>query len=148
MGSAIIKTEKSRGRRPIREIFWTKKTTTHIKRWIKAREHLGTLFTITDTDALFISIMKTVTSDSRGKRMCTRNVCEVFRTISNRAGLLSIFNAHSARHRLGRKIITLGGSNADVSNILGHSHTDSSYIYTMMWGKELKKRYNHFQKKH
>ena len=146
-GTAIIKTEKSRGRRPIREIFWTPRTTKHIKRWLKAREVLQTQFPFIDRDALFISIMKTATSDSRGRRMCTRNVCEVFRTISNRAGLPTVFNAHSARHRMGRKIITMGGSNADVSNILGHSHTDSSYIYTMMWGKELKKRYTHFQRK-
>ena len=37
-GMATIKTEKSRGRRPIRQIFWTAKTGKALKRWIKKRE--------------------------------------------------------------------------------------------------------------
>lgn len=38
-GSAIIKTEKSRGRRPIRNIFWTAKTGEALKRWIKKKKN-------------------------------------------------------------------------------------------------------------
>jgi hypothetical protein len=77
--------------------------------------------------------------------MTNRGVCEVFRMISNRAGLPSIFNAHSARHYGGRKIIKEGGASADVTNILGHSNLESSQFYTMMWGNDLKERWNHFQ---
>jgi integrase/recombinase XerC len=146
-GSAVIKTEKSRGRRPIREIFWTPQTGKNVKKWIEKKHQMQRDGAFEDTDALFISIRKCGKFDSRGKRMTNRGVCEVMRMISNRAGLPSIFNAHSARHYGGRHIIESGGANADVSNILGHSHMDASMIYTMMWGNQLRDRYNHFKKK-
>jgi integrase/recombinase XerC len=148
-GSALIKTEKSRGRRPIREIFWTASTGKNIKKWIKKKRHLIDSGSIkpSDPEALFISIQKCGQYGRPGNRMTNRGVCEVFRTLSNQAGLPTIFNAHSARHYGGREIIKRGGSNSDVSNILGHSHMDSSMIYTMMWGGELQERYNYLKNK-
>lgn len=144
-GHVLIKTEKSRGRRPIREIFWTAKTGKYLKAWIRTKRQLELQKSFDESEALFVSIRKCGYADSRGKRMTNRGVCEVFRTISNRAGLKSTFNAHSARHFGGREIIKQGGSNADVSNILGHSHHDSSMIYTMMWGEDLHERYRKFK---
>jgi integrase/recombinase XerC len=144
-GSATIKTEKSRGRRPIREIFWTKETGKYLKKWLKKKNELQELMTFKDTDALFISIRKCGQYDVSGKRMTNRGVNEVFRTISVRAGLPSIFNPHSARHYGGREIIKRGGANSDVTNLLGHSHMDSSQIYTMMWSDDLKERYKLFK---
>ncbi len=78
--------------------------------------------------------------------MTTRGVCEIFRLLSNRARLGYVLNAHSARHFGGRHIIEAGGSSADVSNILGHSNLESSYVYQMLWGSELRERYRHFKK--
>ena len=144
-GCAIIKTEKSRGRRPIREIFWTAQTGKYLKAWLKKKNEIQKLMTFEDPAAVFISIRKCGQYDVSGKRMTNRGVCEVFRTISNRAGLPSIFNAHSARHYGGRKIIKEGGASADVTNILGHSNLESSQFYTMMWGNDLKERWNLFQ---
>ena len=144
-GCAIIKTEKSRGRRPIREIFWTAQTGKYLKAWLKKKNEIQKLMTFEDQAAVFISIRKCGPYDVSGKRMTNRGVCEVFRTISNRAGLPSVFNAHSARHYGGRKIIKEGGASADVTNILGHSNLESSQFYTMMWGNDLKERWNHFQ---
>jgi site-specific recombinase XerD len=144
-GTAIIKTEKSRGRRPIREIFWTKETGRNLKKWLNKKHELQKDHIYEDSDAVFVSIRKCGAYDSRGKRMTNRGVCEVLRTISNRADLPTVFNAHSARHYGGREIIKQGGSNADVSNILGHSSLDSSMIYTMMWGEELRERYDQFR---
>lgn len=146
-GSALIRTEKSRGRRPMREIFWTASTGRYLKKWIKKKQEIQNLMKFEDTDAVFTSIRKCGMFDSRGKRMTSRGVCEVFRMISNRAGLPSIFNAHSARHYGGREILKQGGSLADVTNILGHSHMDSSMIYTMMWGDDLRQRYDLFQQR-
>jgi integrase/recombinase XerC len=143
--SAIIKTEKSRGRRPIREIFWSVETDKHLRRWIAKKKELESQFQFDDPEAVFVSIRKSGKYDTRGKRMTSRGVCEVFRQISNRAKLPSVFNAHSARHYGGRKIVKEGGSSADVANILGHSHMDSSMIYTMMWGGELRQRYDLFR---
>lgn len=144
-GSAIIKTEKSRGRRPIREIFWTARTGKYLKAWLKKKQEIQEKMVFEDTGAVFTSIRKCGSYDVRGKRMTGRGVCEVFRMISNRAGLPSIFNAHSARHYGGRKIIKEGGASADVTNILGHSNLESSQFYTMMWGNDLKERWQLFQ---
>ena len=146
-GSALIKTEKSRGRRPLREIFWTASTGRHLKKWIKKKHEIQRLMKFDDSQAMFTSIRKCGMFDNRGKRMTGRGVCEVFRMISNRAGLPTIFNAHSARHYGGREILKQGGSLADVTNILGHSTMDSSMIYTMMWGDDLRQRYDLFQQR-
>ena len=147
-GCATIKTEKSRGKRPIREIFWTAPTGKYLKAWLKEKERIQDQMVFEDEGALFTSIRKCGPYDVRGKRMTNRGVCEVFRTISNRAGLPSIFNAHSARHYGGRKIIKEGGASADVTNILGHSNLESSQFYTMMWGNDLRERWTHFQNQH
>ncbi len=144
-GCAMIRTEKSRGRRPIREIFWTARTGKYLKAWLKKKDEIQKLMTFDDPAAVFISIRKCGQYDVSGKRMTNRGVCEVFRMISNRAGLPSIFNAHSARHYGGRKIIKEGGASADVTNILGHSNLESSQFYTMMWGNDLKERWTVFQ---
>jgi len=147
-GSAMIKTEKSRGKRPIREIFWTPTTGKYLKAWLKKKDQIQKLMSFDDPGAVFISIRKCGHYDVSGKRMTNRSVCEVFRTISNRARLPSIFNAHSARHYGGRKIIKEGGASADVTNILGHSNLESSQFYTMMWGNDLKERWTLFQNQH
>ncbi len=144
-GCAMIRTEKSRGRRPVREIFWTARTGKYLKAWLKKKAEIQKLMTFDDPAAVFISIRKCGQYDVSGKRMTNRGVCEVFRMVSNRAGLPSIFNAHSARHYGGRKIIKEGGASADVTNILGHSNLESSQFYTMMWGNDLKERWNVFQ---
>lgn len=144
-GGAIIKTEKSRGRRPIREIFWTAHTGKYLKAWLKKKAEIQDKMVFEDNDAVFTSIRKCGSYDVRGKRMTGRGVCEVFRMVSNRAGLPTIFNAHSARHYGGRKIIKSGGASADVTNILGHSNLESSQFYTMMWGNDLKERWQLFQ---
>jgi site-specific recombinase XerD len=147
-GGAMIKTEKSRGRRPIREIFWTAPTGEYLRTWLAKKAEIQNLMVFEDTGAVFTSVRKCGPFDVRGKRMTNRGVCEVFRHLSNRAGLASVFNAHSARHYGGRKIIKEGGSSADVSNILGHSHVDSSHFYTMMWGNDLKERWTQFHTTH
>jgi site-specific recombinase XerD len=76
--------------------------------------------------------------------MTTFNVAEMLRTNSNRAGIPTM-NAHSMRHYMGRDIVNKGGSNSDVSNILGHSSLESSMIYTMMTGPDLQRRYDSFR---
>ncbi len=142
--TALIKTEKSRGRRPIREIFWTPSTNALLKRWVQKRKHLLQLFTFEDLDALFVSISKCGQNATRGKRMSVVGVAELLRTNSNRAGIPTL-NAHSMRHFMGRDIVNKGGSNSDVSNILGHSSLESSMIYTMMTGPDLQRRYDAFR---
>lgn len=135
---AIIKTEKSQGRRPIREIFWTEETNKHLKTWIAKRDKLNKRI-FKNPEALFVSI----TSNYFGKRFDIKAVGAMLRGYSIKAGM-PYMNAHSFRHHMGHQIVEKGGSNSDVSNILGHSDLSSSYIYTLMSNAELQKRHAHF----
>ncbi|MDD5590052.1 MAG: site-specific integrase [Candidatus Portnoybacteria bacterium] len=137
---AIIKTEKSKGRRPIREIFWTQTTNDYIWSWLKKREHLAKTIKIEEPEALFIS----ATSWRVGQRFTIKGVGEMLRRYSNKADI-PYMNAHSFRHHMGHDIIKKGGSTADVMNILGHASVQSTTIYTMMTDRELETRYRQFK---
>lgn len=137
---AVISTEKSKGRRPFREIFWTQTTNDHIWSWLKKREELKKKIDIADPDALFIS----ATSWKVGQRFTIKGVGEMLRRYSNKADI-PYMNAHSFRHHMGHDIIKKGGSTADVMNILGHASVQSTTIYTMMTDRELESRYRLFK---
>jgi len=139
---AVINTEKSKGRRPFREIFWTTDTHGNLLQWIKKREQLQKRMKFDDPDALFVSICSGP-QETAGRRFSIKGVGEMLRRYSNKAKL-PYMNAHSFRHRMGHHIIKSGGSSADVMNILGHSSVQSSTIYTMMTDHELEKRYRGF----
>lgn len=136
---AVIKTEKSKGKRPVREIFWTAETNDALRRWVEKREQLAEKMEIIDEEALFISIC----SQKCGQRFTIKGVGEMLRRYSNRARI-PYQNAHSFRHHMGHHIVRQGGSNSDVSNILGHSSLASSFIYTQMTDTELAERYRKF----
>ena len=139
---AIINTEKSKGRRPFREIFWTADTHGNLLQWIKKREQLQKRMKFDDPDALFISICSGQ-YETAGRRFSIKGVGEMLRRYSNKAKL-PYMNAHSFRHHMGHHIIKSGGSSADVMNILGHASVQSTTIYTMMTDVELEKRYRFF----
>ena len=140
--SAIIRTEKSKGRRPFRQIFWTEETNDHLKRWLKSRNRLVKLMPHLDAQALFVSVCGSRHRTS-GRRFTIRGVGEMLRRYSERSKL-GYVNAHSFRHRKGHQIIHEGGSSTDVMNILGHSCVQSTMIYTMMTGSELRDRAERF----
>lgn len=126
----VIRTEKNKGSRPFRPVFWTQATNTCLRLWLKKREHLA------KEEALFISC----SSWNVGKRITTKGVQEALRRYCNRAHLPYV-NPHSFRHHMGHEIIRNGGSNADVANILGHASLLSTLTYTQMSGTELERRY-------
>lgn len=136
---AVIHTEKNRGSRPFRELFWSDQTNNNLHMWIAKREHLQKKITIHDEGALFISIMSSGLNDRQGYRFNIKGSGEMLRRYAIRAGV-PYMNAHSFRHRKGHSIIEQGGSSADVMNVLGHASLQSSSIYTMMRGKELESR--------
>ncbi len=136
---AVIHTEKNKGSRPFRELFWSDQTNNHLGTWIKKREYLKSKMTIHDESALFISIMSSGLHDKQGYRFNIKGSGEMLRRYCNRAEI-PYMNAHSFRHRKGHSIIEQGGSSADVMNVLGHASVQSSSIYTMMRGKELESR--------
>lgn len=139
---AVIQTEKNRGSRPLREIFWTPQTNIFLENWIIKREFLKKSIPTMDPTALFIGIC-VGNLDNNGQRLTNKAVGEMLRRSSHRAGI-KVVNAHSFRHRMGHHIIQSGGTNSDVSNILGHASLASSFIYTQMRNKELQDRYNKF----
>lgn len=142
---ALIKTEKAKTRRPLREIFWTEKTNEILKLWLAEREKVAQKIMLRDPDALFLSLYNSGSQKTRGYRFRPSGVCEMLRNYSNKAGLERPLNAHSMRHYMGRVIIENGGSNSDVTNILGHSCIESSMIYTMMFNKQAEERYRKFR---
>ncbi len=138
-GSTFILTEKSRGRKPIRQIFWTAETGKALKKWMKKKDELRELFAFKNPEATFISISRCPGLDVRGQRMNNRGVAEVMRVLSNKAELPYVANAHRARHAMGRDASQAHRANPFVvSNILGHSNLDSSQIYTVLWGNDLR----------
>ncbi len=137
---AIIKTEKSKGARPFREIFWTQPTHERVVRWMEKREKLNNTMAFPESKAVFVSVC----SGKKGQRFTLKGSGEMLRRYSARAGM-PVVNAHSFRHHMGHDIINQGGSSADVMNILGHATLASSSIYTMMTNKELEGRYRTFK---
>ena len=144
--TALIKTEKSRGRRPVRQIFWTESTNEALVKWLEKQEDLKKQFNFADPEALFISISKAPKLLLRGSRMKQTGVAEIMRVLSNQAGLLHVMNAHAIRHSMGRDTVKTLRSNSAVSNILGHSNLESSYVYTMLFGEDLKEEWTQVMK--
>ncbi len=139
---ATIRTEKNKGSRPIRQIFWTEGTNEQLLKWLHKRESLKSKIVYEEAEAVFISICSGPTLRS-GKRFTIKGVGEMLRRYCNRAGI-PYKNAHAYRHHMGHTIIEQTGSNADVMNILGHATLESTKIYTWMVGNELKARWQLF----
>ncbi len=142
---ALIKTEKNKGSRPFRQIFWEDETDKALKAWIETRERLKQKITFVDPEALFISISASGKMQKSGQRLSIKGVGEMLRRYSNRAKIPYI-NAHAFRHSFGHRIVKSGMHTADVSNLMGHASAQSSMVYTNMFGLELKERYDHFKK--
>ena len=132
---ALIRTEKNRGSRPFREIFWTDGTNAHVINWIKTRAMLSKRPHFQNTDAFFISIA----GHTPGGRFTVHGVSEMLRIYSNLAKLPRV-NAHSMRHHKAHDIANKTGSAIDVMNILGHASLKSSSRYVEMRDKALENR--------
>lgn len=133
---SVVRTEKSRGRRPVREVMWGSEAEAALAAWTSRRAAMAARAPFRDPDALFVS----VGNAKHGMRMSGSGVAEMLRRYSAKAGIPAV-NAHSMRHKLMHDIVKAGGSAADVMNIAGHSSLASSSVYTMMFGSELEGRY-------
>lgn len=138
--SAVIRTEKSRGIRPIRQIFWTKGTHDDLLEWLALREEMQRQRSFETPKALFVGLK----SRTYGRRMTSSGIEIALRKYSIIAGVPTM-NPHSLRHHFGHEIIHSGGSSADVMNFLGHSSLASSTPYTRMQDQELEERYRKFK---
>jgi len=133
---AVVKTEKSRGMKPFREIFWSENTNQNLHCWIEKRDELAQRTKFRDPDALFIGACRW----QLGKRLTNGAVSIFLRHYSTKAEILTL-NAHSFRHHMGHELAKKGANNSVISNILGHSSLTSSYLYTMMNNQELEREY-------
>lgn len=138
----IIKTAKSRGVRPIRELFWDEEAHRDLKAWIKARASINKKTIFTEPDALFVGVRNWQT----GKRITNSAVAIMLRTLSRKANIKTL-NAHSLRHYRGHELNEKGANNSNISGVLGHASLASSFIYTQMNSKELKNAALKFRKK-
>lgn len=140
--SARIKTEKSRGTIPFREIFWRKETNEALKKWLTAREQLMQEFKIEDSNALFFGLKGGHGSKyGKGKKLEVNVISEVLRKYSNKAGLKIPINPHSLRHHFGRELGRKGANAFQIASMLGHANVASSYPYTMLFGKDREELY-------
>lgn len=139
---AVINTEKSKGKVPFRQIFWTSETNNNLARWLEKREDLKKKVTFTEPEAVFIS----ATSWKIGERFTIRGLGEMLRRYSNKAKIppMSATNAHSFRHHKCRDVLKKGGTSADVMSIAGHSSLASGSIYQMLFGEDLEERARKF----
>ena len=141
--SARIKTEKSRGEIPYREIFWSNEANEQLKKWIKVRERFVTTMELDEPKAVFFGIKagsSALNYSAKGKRLQTNYVSELFRKYSNRAKL-PVINPHSFRHLFGRDLAKKKANNFVISSMMGHARVESSYPYTMLFGKDREEAY-------
>lgn len=136
----VVKTEKSRGVRPMREIFWSKETNDALIEWIEKREYYRYRFDLFDDKALFIGL----SGQKRGIRMHPNSVREIFRLACKRAGVEYI-NPHSMRHAGGMELATKGANNSVISSILGHSSLLASFVYTRIKDKQLHRQWDKYR---
>ena len=141
--SARIKTEKSRGELPYREIFWSNETNEQLKKWVKVRERFIATMELEEPKAVFFGIKAgsgASNYSAKGKRLQVNYVSELFRKYSNRANL-PIINPHSFRHLFGRDLAKKKANNFVISSMMGHARVESSYPYTMLFGKDREEAY-------
>jgi integrase/recombinase XerC len=141
--SARIKTEKSRGEVPYREIFWSNETNEQLKKWVAVREKFLVKMELEEPKAVFFGIKAgsgASNYSAKGKRLQVNYVSELFRKYSNRANL-PIINPHSFRHLFGRDLAKKKANNFVISSMMGHARVQSSYPYTMLFGKDREEAY-------
>lgn len=136
---AIMKTEKNRGTRPVREIFWTEETNEALTKWIEKRKYYEEKYEL-NNPALFIGL------DGRkvGERIHPNSVREIFRKNCEKAGIPYI-NPHSIRHAGGIDLAMNGANNSTISSLLGHTSLLSSFVYTRLKDTGLKEQWKKFR---
>jgi site-specific recombinase XerD len=137
---AEIKTEKSRGRRPFRRIYWKQEAKNALDIWLEKRQNL---LGNRRMDALFICVKGGSPKAEKFKRLELQGATEVYRKYSVRAGIPTL-NSHSLRHKLGRDLAMRGANNATISSILGHANLASSYYYTELFGDDVKRQFEKY----
>jgi integrase/recombinase XerC len=138
--STIIKTEKRKGILAYRRVFWYAETQEAIEKWIHQRAEFMKIFPAKEGhgDALFTTVGTSGGALNWGRRVHPNNLIIVFGRISGRAGIPRV-NPHSLRHLFGNTAAQQGLNNSNISDLMGHSHLESSFVYTHLHGTQLGK---------
>lgn len=149
---AVIKTEKSKGIKPTRTIFWTKSTHLYLRDYLRARAEFLRQKGFEDTDGwLWISANG---KWKAGNAWRDHAVEITLKRLSYQVNLGYTANPHTLRHRFGRKLAMgpkgdgVGGANAYVlKDMLGHARVTSSEVYTVMNQENMRIVHEKFFKK-
>jgi site-specific recombinase XerD len=145
LSGATIKTAKSRGKRPFRQLYWRKEATAALSAWLVKREELMIDHTFNEPKALWVSLKGGHHQNNGGAdRLAMAGVKEIFRKYSNKAGLDKNISTHQLRHRVGRQLTKAGANNAVISSVLGHAQLSSSFVYTELFGSEIGDQYKKY----
>lgn len=139
---AVIRTEKSRGMRPFREVYWTQETNESLDRWLAFKEEMEKGEVIAQPEYLFWGC----TNAGRGMRLSTVAVAAQLRKYCRKAKIRCV-NPHSFRHHMGHDLAMQGANNSTISSILGHSDLSSSFVYTELNNGEREIAYNKYKRK-
>lgn len=141
---AIIKTEKARGIKPTRMIFWTEETNETLIKYLKLRQEMIEKVGCEDSGALIATLWGRWTV---GARMSEQAIESLMKELSHRANLGYIANPHRFRHRFGRNLALQGANNSVISDMMGHSSMESTRIYTVMNESMMQDAYDRYFKK-
>lgn len=139
---AVIKTAKSKGIKPIRQIMWAKDCNNALKEWLKDRKRAQTILRDCELEPLFVNIA----ASHSGSRMDKKGVEEMLRRLSRKANLGYNCNPHRFRHAFGRDLAKKGANNSVISSLMGHASLQSSYVYTAMDDKMMDEQYTKFRR--
>ena len=140
--SARIKTEKSRGTVPYREIFWREEANQALAGWLVKREELAQEIPLADPKILFFGIKGGHKNcPGKGKILQVNFISEILRKYSNKAGLAIPLNPHSCRHHFGRELARKDTNAYGIASLLGHANIQSSFIYTQLFGNDREELY-------
>jgi site-specific recombinase XerD len=141
--NAVIKTEKAKGIRPMRQVMWTTQTNEVLKKWLVERQELQDSMEDCDPEPLFLGMK----ANGYAKRLGRQGVQEQLTRLSRAAKLGFTANPHSFRHAFGRDLAQKGANNSVISSLMGHGKVESSYIYTMLDNKMMDEQYTKYRRK-
>jgi site-specific recombinase XerD len=143
MYRGVVKTEKTRGMRPFREIFWNEEVNRYVKAWLERRKEVHARSPLKQPEFVFVGLNGRSGEDGWGMALKPNSVDELFRVYSKKSGVK--IRPHMLRHMLGRDMAKNNASDHVISDVLGHSRLDSSRIYTMLFGTDVAKQFNRFR---
>lgn len=137
--SCIIKTEKNRGSKPYRRVFWYEEANDALNKWLLLRAEFVRIYPPPDSSALFLGVggLKWQSANI-GHRVNPSVVGKMLKIYSQQAGI-PIVNAHSLRHLFGNTAAEQGLNNSNISDLMGHASLSSSFTYTHLKDKQLAK---------